>query len=190
MGSREGAAGDTSTRIRDAALALFAARGVAATSLREVARSAGVAPGLIGHHFGGKEGLREAVDAFVVQRFREALASVPLEGTTAEIAAGRDAAVARMFATNPEVIDYLRRVVVTPGPGDIGLARLLIEETIAQTQTLRNHGVTRSGVPVTEQAVAVLLRQLGTWLLQPTLDRIWQLSGAEGDSPEVRVTLR
>ena len=95
-----------------------------------------------------------------------------------------------MFATNPEVIDYLRRVVVTPGPGDIGLARLLIEETIAQTQTLRDHGVTRSGVPVTEQAVAVLLRQLGTWLLQPTLDRIWQLSGAEGDSPEVRVTLR
>ena len=30
MGSREGAAGDTSTRIRDAALALFAERGVAA----------------------------------------------------------------------------------------------------------------------------------------------------------------
>ena len=36
--------------------------------------------------------LADDCDAFVVQRFREALASVPLEGTTAEIAAGRDAA--------------------------------------------------------------------------------------------------
>ena len=62
MGSRAGAAGDTSTRIRDAALALFAERGVAATSLREVARSAGVAPGLVGHYFGSKDGLQEAVE--------------------------------------------------------------------------------------------------------------------------------
>ncbi|HBO54379.1 MAG TPA: TetR/AcrR family transcriptional regulator [Janibacter terrae] len=180
---------DSRERIRATALALFAARGVGATSLREVARSAGVAPGLVGHHFGGKDGLREAVDDFVVLRFREALASVPLEGSTAEIAAARDRAIARMLAGNPDVVDYLRRVVVTPEPGDVGLARKLVQETVAQTQTLRDHGVTRSRVPVTEQAVTVLVRQIGAWLLQPTLGRLWQLAGAEGEPPKVRITL-
>ncbi|UUZ44910.1 TetR family transcriptional regulator [Janibacter limosus] len=64
MSSRATAAGDTRERIRTAALALFAEHGVAATSLREVARSAGVAPGLVGHYFreqgrsaGGRRGL-------------------------------------------------------------------------------------------------------------------------------------
>src|SRR5947209_13632787 len=36
-------------RIRDAAMALFAKQGVAATSLRAVARAAGVSPGLVVH---------------------------------------------------------------------------------------------------------------------------------------------
>ena len=52
---------DRTTRavIRDEALALFAAEGPAGVSLRRVAAAAGVAPGLIVHHFGSKEGLLE-----------------------------------------------------------------------------------------------------------------------------------
>src|SRR5437867_3678661 len=38
-------------RIRDAALRQFAARGVAAASIRHVAKAAGVSPGLVQHHF-------------------------------------------------------------------------------------------------------------------------------------------
>lgn len=177
-------------RIRSAALRLFAERGVAATSLREVARAAGVAPGLVGHHFGSKAGLHESIDDFVVDRFREALQSVPLEGSPSDVATARDGAVGRMLAANPEVVDYLRRTVVTPDPGDEGLARKLVQETIAQTRLLREQGIARSEVPVTEQAVTVLVRQVGTWLLQPALDRLWHLSGAEGPEPRVRVSLR
>ena len=190
MGSREGAAGDTSTRIRAAALALFAERGVAATSLREVARSAGVAPGLVGHYFGSKDGLQEAVEDAVVALFRDALGSVPLDGPVDEVVAGRDAAIHAMFLANPHTVDYLRRVVVTPGAGDGRLVRKLLDEQIVQTQTLRDHGIGASRNPVTEQAVRVLVRQLGTWLLQPALGRLWALSGAESPPPEVRVTLR
>ena len=182
--------GDSRSRIRSAALRLFAAQGVAATSLREIAREAGVAPGLVGHHFGGKDGLHESIDDFVVGLFREALVSVPLGGAVAEVASARDRAVGQMFADNPDVVDYLRRVVVTPDPGDEGLARKLVEETILQTQDLRDHGIASSKVPVTEQAVTVLVRQLGTWLLQPTLNRLWSLSGAQSQVPTVRVTLR
>ena len=189
MSSRGATVGDSRIRIRTAALRLFAERGVAATSLREVARVAGVTPGLVVHHFGGKDGLHEAIDGFVLDLFREALDSVPLEGPTREVAAARDVAVTRMFEDNPEAIDYLRRVVVTPDPGDLGLARKLITETTIQTQILRDHGIARSRTPVSEQAVEVLVRQIGSRLLQPALERLWQLSGSAGDPPMVRVSL-
>lgn len=189
MSSRGETVGDSRVRIRTAALRLFAERGVAATSLREVARVAGVTPGLVVHHFGGKDGLHEAIDGFVLDLFREALDSVPLEGLTREVAAARDVAVTRMFEDNPEAIDYLRRVVVTPDPGDLGLARKLIIETTTQTQILRDHGIARSRTPVSEQAVEVLVRQIGSRLLQPALERLWQLSGSAGDPPMVRVSL-
>ena len=189
MSSRGATVGDSRIRIRTAALRLFAERGVAATSLREVARVAGVTPGLVVHHFGGKDGLHEAIDGFVLDLFREALDSVPLEGPTREVAAARDVAVTRMFEANPEAIDYLRRVVVTPDPGDLGLARKLITETTTQTQILRDHGIARSRTPVSEQAVEVLVRQIGSRLLQPALERLWQLSGSAGDPPMARVSL-
>ncbi len=55
----------TPARIRDAALACFAEAGFRATTVRAVAVRAGVSPALVIHHFGSKERLREACDAFV-----------------------------------------------------------------------------------------------------------------------------
>ncbi|MEO6019619.1 MAG: TetR/AcrR family transcriptional regulator [Knoellia sp.] len=181
---------DSRERIRTTALRLFAAQGAAATSLREVAREAGVAPGLVVHHFGGKEGLRAAVDDSVVDLFREAVDSVSLEGPVDEVIAARDRAAAQMFADNPDAVDYLRRAVVTPDPGAEGLSRMLIEETIRRTQILRDHGIARSRVPVEEQAVGVLVRQLGALLLQPALERLWGMAQAPAPVPTVRVSVQ
>lgn len=58
-------------RIRDAALKHFAERGFAQTTVREIARTAGVSPGLIRHHFGSKEALRGAVDEHVLAALRQ-----------------------------------------------------------------------------------------------------------------------
>jgi AcrR family transcriptional regulator len=49
--------GDTEARIRDAALRLFAARGYAATGIRDVARDAGVSTAALYHYMGGKQDL-------------------------------------------------------------------------------------------------------------------------------------
>lgn len=181
---------DSRSRILATALRLFAAQGAAATSLREVAREAAVAPGLVVHHFGGKDGLRAEVDESVVNLFRAAVDSVSLEGPADEVIAARDAAAAQMFADNPDAVDYLRRAVVTPDPGAEGLARMLMEETIRRTQTLRDHGIARSRIPVEEQAVAVLVSQLGNLLLQPALGRLWTMAQAAGPVPTVRVSLQ
>src|SRR5258706_14628365 len=45
----------------DAALEQFAARGIAATSLREIARAAGVTPALVHYYFGSKPQLVETL---------------------------------------------------------------------------------------------------------------------------------
>ncbi|MFC4906687.1 TetR/AcrR family transcriptional regulator [Actinomadura gamaensis] len=56
----------TYARIRNAALQGFADKGVAATTIRDVASAAGVSPGLVQHHFGTKAGLRKAVNDYVI----------------------------------------------------------------------------------------------------------------------------
>ncbi|MET0434632.1 MAG: helix-turn-helix domain-containing protein, partial [Cellulomonas sp.] len=53
-------------RIRDAALRLFADRGIEGVSVRDIAAAAGVSAGLIRHHFGSKDGLRDACDSHAI----------------------------------------------------------------------------------------------------------------------------
>ncbi|MGH8915658.1 MAG: TetR/AcrR family transcriptional regulator [Acidimicrobiia bacterium] len=62
----------TKARIRQAALARFPEDGFGATTIRAVAADAGVSPALVVHHFGSKDGLRQACDEYVVRSYREA----------------------------------------------------------------------------------------------------------------------
>ncbi|AEV81514.1 TetR family transcriptional regulator [Actinoplanes sp. SE50] len=58
-------------RIRDAAIRLFAERGIDGATIREIAQAAGVSSGLLRHHFGSKEGLRDACDEWAMSRVAE-----------------------------------------------------------------------------------------------------------------------
>ena len=53
-------------RIREAAIRLFAEKGVDETAILDIAKDAGVSGGLIRHHFGSKDGLRVACDTYVL----------------------------------------------------------------------------------------------------------------------------
>ncbi|WP_269750573.1 TetR/AcrR family transcriptional regulator [Microbispora sp. ATCC PTA-5024] len=53
-------------RIRDAALYHFGEHGFERATIRGIAETAGVSPGLVRHHFGSKQGLREACDEYLV----------------------------------------------------------------------------------------------------------------------------
>jgi AcrR family transcriptional regulator len=48
--------------IRNAALDLYMARGGSSISITGVPEATGIAPGLVLHHYGSKEGLRRALD--------------------------------------------------------------------------------------------------------------------------------
>lgn len=53
-------------RIRNAALRHFADCGFDRATIRDIARAAGVSPGLVRHHFGSKDELRKACDAYAL----------------------------------------------------------------------------------------------------------------------------
>lgn len=57
-------------RIREAALQHFAEQGYQRATIRGIARTAGVSPGLLRHHFGSKEELRAACDEYVFDLLR------------------------------------------------------------------------------------------------------------------------
>jgi AcrR family transcriptional regulator len=53
-------------RIRDAAIRLFSDKGIDVASIRDIAQAAGVSSGLLRHHFGSKEDLRDACDEYAL----------------------------------------------------------------------------------------------------------------------------
>ncbi|GAA4621521.1 TetR/AcrR family transcriptional regulator [Actinoallomurus vinaceus] len=57
-------------RIRDAALLQFGAHGFERATIRGIAEAAGVSSGLVRHHFGSKQALREACDDYLAKVLR------------------------------------------------------------------------------------------------------------------------
>ncbi|MGE9809481.1 TetR/AcrR family transcriptional regulator [Janibacter sp. G1551] len=161
-------------RIRNAALDLFAEQGVDATPLRAVAAAAGVTAGLIVHHYGTKEALREAVDLAIVEHFAETIASVPLGSQPLdEITAARDQAVADMLAANPAIVGYLRRALLDGSAARGDVVSRLSQLSAQQVHDLRAAGVASTKHTVGEQVVTIMVRQLGRLFLQPLVDRIF-----------------
>lgn len=98
-------------RIRDAALAQFAERGIRDATIKSIAEQAGVSPGLVQHHFGTKDKLREACDAAVVEIFRRRVTEGALTGEITD----REF-MADLFEASPQLLRYLARAAVDGGP--------------------------------------------------------------------------
>jgi AcrR family transcriptional regulator len=180
----------TKARIRNAALELFAAEGVSAVSMRAVATRAGVAVGLVQHHFKTKDGLRAAVEQHIVDRHAAAIASVPDVGAPIEVAAARNNAVRQMYDERPALVDYMRRSLLDPGDDNHLLERLteLARDQVVQMRA-SGHASTRRRVP--DQVVHVMIKQLGDLFLQPMIDAMWaQLDTADLAKPNLIVRAR
>ena len=98
-------------RIRETAIRLFGQDGFDATSVRDVAKAAGVSAGLVLHHFGSKDELRLACDRYVVEEFL---------GRKDELTYGdASAAIARWLSdvdAHQPLIDYLSRMLTSDSP--------------------------------------------------------------------------
>lgn len=124
------------------AMTVFAANGIEATSLREVAKRAEVSPALVVHHFGGKQGLVAAVDEMAIGEFGRAyVEGEPAEG--AELLRRRAEQTAAVMRRHPEVCAYLGRALVEGTPGSARLFRLMIEGGRAEIDSLAEKGALR-----------------------------------------------
>lgn len=112
-------------RIRDAAMAVFAERGVAGATIRGIAERAGVSPALVQHHFGTKDALRAACDTHVLAYLRDEAKSGIDDGRI-----GEAAYVAQVYASAPPLMRYLARALVDGSPA----ATAVFDEMVGLTE--------------------------------------------------------
>jgi TetR/AcrR family transcriptional regulator, regulator of cefoperazone and chloramphenicol sensitivity len=154
-------------RIRDAAIELFGEHGYRGTSIREVAKRAGVSGGLVQHHFGSKDALREACDGYVLEQLR----------ATMEKKIDRDvydaSFVSELYAASDPIMKYTARGLSEEWPGAARLFDVATEETgrwltgmwperfPAKSERLRRHAATLVCMSL---GTIVLHGHLGRWV--------------------------
>ncbi|WP_132999185.1 TetR/AcrR family transcriptional regulator [Luteimonas arsenica] len=150
-------AGEASSRegLLDAALARYARQGIAATSLRDIARDAGVTPASLHYHFNDAAGLREAVLAErLLPVFRE-VQGLLVEGAAQSGSGLFNAFVERMCA----VVE--RHEWLPP---------LWIREVVTDGGALRDWIVGQLAPDLSRRLVAHIAAEQGAGRLNPGLD--------------------
>ncbi|SNS48236.1 transcriptional regulator, TetR family [Streptosporangium subroseum] len=110
-------------RIRDAAMLHFGEHGFERTTIREIAATAGVSSGLVRHHFGSKQELREACDAHLVKMVRRLNDQVRADATYSDV----NYVAAARAATRPYQ-QYMARAMAE------GSAEPLFDEMVRLTE--------------------------------------------------------
>ncbi len=159
---------------------LFAEKGGKATTIRAVAEEAGVAPGLVSHHFGSKQGLRDACDGYVQDYLRQIIKEGVDERGVAD-----SAYLGSVYQSAADVLRYVARALVDGSTA----AASLFDNLVALTQDyLASHpsqGAESRSDAHTQAAVLVAMR-LGVWVLHPHLMRVL---GADTLTPQLLARL-
>lgn len=148
-------------RILRAAIRRFAATGMSA-SLRSIAADAGVSAGLIIHHFGSREGLREACDEHVLDITRRNKSSVM--GATGS-AAALLTQLAQVEGYAP-VIGYVLRRLQAGGPLAAHLVDGFVADAVEYLRQGEEAGTIRPSRDPQARARVLVEQALGALLLQ------------------------
>ncbi|MEO3859880.1 TetR family transcriptional regulator [Acrocarpospora sp. B8E8] len=154
-------------RIRDAAIERFAADGVAATNLKDIAADTGVSTPLVLHHFGSKEGLRVACD--------EHVASVIKAQKSTAMAAGKGfdpfQAIREAYDGTP-VIRYLAKTIADGSPAVDQLVDEMIEDSLGYMAEGVESGILTPAENPRERAIVLFLWQMGALVLHEHVKRL------------------
>lgn len=166
-GRSEGADDRTArARIRDAALGCFADVGVAGTSIRTIARAAGVSPALVMHHFGSKDALRVACDEHVVAVVRQRKRTAVADG------GGDPLAALRGHAQGPPLMRYLARTLVDGSPHVADLIDEMVDDAVVYSADAVQNGTMRPSDLHRERVVVLTLWSLGALVLHEHMQRL------------------
>lgn len=160
--------------IRDEALDLFARFGPDAVTVRRIAAAAGVSPALVVHHFGSKEGLRQAVDERVALVFDELFGAVTadpavFDWTTVKTDASLAALVMGRLPPDSPIPAYLRRLWLTGDEAGSALFRKWYDASVAMLDALQSAGVLTGSADPPVRAAFVMVNDLAVLLLRDQL---------------------
>lgn len=158
-------------RIRNAALELFADRGVAATSVRDVAALAKVSSGLVQHHFKNKAGLRDAVNDHVVAVAGEAFAELPASGDPTAVQQQLGERVTAFVRDHAMALRYVARGVADRDAGALAIFDEFVGISARQWSRLSEHGLLRPDAPLEWAALQVVVLNLATMLMSEAIER-------------------
>lgn len=156
----------TIARIRDAAITEFANNGVDGTSIRTIAATAGVSPGLVIHHFGSKDGLRVACDEYVAGIIREVKGSAMASGGAFDVTAAFRA-VGGLPAAK-----YLARTLVDGSPHVAELVDEIVTDAMKYVATGVETGMIKPSDHEWERAAILTIWSLGALVLHEHLERL------------------
>ncbi|NNC92496.1 MAG: TetR family transcriptional regulator [Acidimicrobiia bacterium] len=157
----------TKARIRDAAIECFAAEGIAATSIRAIAASAGVSAGLVMHHFGSKDELRVACDEYVAAFIRETKTSAMSMG------AGIDPLAAlRSALGGPPLLRYLARTLVDGSPHVAELVDEFVDDAVGYMEVGVETGLIQPSEMPRQRAALLTIWSLGGIVLYEHMERL------------------
>ncbi len=128
--------------IRDTAMRLFAERGAAAVTIRDIAAAAGVSPALVIHHYKSKDGLGAAVRARALQTITELAEKFAQPATSPDLSSVASRFAERLEA-DPALLGYLRRLLVDGGEPAAELFRRLYELTSSSMASYEASGIVR-----------------------------------------------
>ena len=157
----------TAARIRDAAFVTVAEAGFRAATVRAIAERAGVSPALVIHHYGSKQRLREACDAFVTGFVRERKVEAMKAGP------GLDPlALLRDDDDRLPLLAYLARALQDGSPA----VAALVDEMVADAEAVLAAGVESGTVRPLHHprgvAAVLTLWSLGALVLHEHVQRI------------------
>lgn len=160
--------------IRNEALVLFAQHGPDAVSLRQIAAAAGVSPALVVHHFGGKDGLRAAVDDYARGVFDDLLDADADQLATLRAGQGESIATAIGAALPPDspLPAYLRRLLLAGDPVGAGLFRRWHAATLRLLTTLNAQDLLAPHQDTALRAAVLLVNDLAMILLREQISDV------------------
>jgi AcrR family transcriptional regulator len=166
-------------RIREAALEHFARDGYDRATIRAIAQTAGVSPGLLRHHYGSKDALREACDNYVFEILHRVNAQLLEDpGTTARSQQTSERFgryVARSLADGSPTVGPIFDEMVMLTEQWLARADDSRADTPAVDRRIRAALVTamKVGIPLLHEHVS---RALGTDMFEPEGDRLIALA--------------
>lgn len=158
-------------RIRNAALEGFALHGVAATSIRDVAKSAGVSPGLVQHHFKNKDALRKAVDEYVTRVGAEALGGNGEDAASADLVQDVGNRITAWMRDHHLALLYVIRSAAEGDQSAMKIFDSFVEVGDVQINRLADDGLLRQGLDRRWAVLHVVIMNLATALLEPAINR-------------------